>query len=189
MIRSLRLFVSGIFGHFWFWIPGVLLTSVDLYERFLRPVIPDLPQANLPPQAGPALLVLGVLGASFLTFHKLRQELITAQGQLDARSATEITRSGIGVVIASGNDLLRRMRTEINTASDKAAWLHTYDSWFEKAQEALKAQAATRHLLPGFQTPPRIWASDMLGKPGWASALIDTLTERIKQLDAIQRDL
>ena len=72
--RSLGLFASGILRQFWVWAPAFLLDPYDLWNRLVKPIIPQDQQFDLPwsPDWAPYVLVALIGWAALLTYHELR---------------------------------------------------------------------------------------------------------------------
>lgn len=84
MRQSLVQFARGIVNRFLFWVPGVVLALSDLYEQHIRMQLPDWarPEVKIDPSVGLWLIALGVLWASFLTYHELHQTGDAVRGRL-----------------------------------------------------------------------------------------------------------
>lgn len=77
VLQSLGEFLRGIGRRFWLWAPALLLDPFDLYDRIIKPALPEEWRVTIPFPSEPALYVLVglVVCAAVLTYHELRMHL------------------------------------------------------------------------------------------------------------------
>ena len=74
LLRSTSLLVRGVIKRFYLWAPVVVLDPFDLYDKLIKPLLPEGWKFDLPwsPDWAPLVLIALIVWAALLTFHELR---------------------------------------------------------------------------------------------------------------------
>jgi|SRR3972149_11281640 len=73
--ESTKLFLGGILKRFYYWIPPIFLDLFDLYNRYIKKLLPANYQQdiNMPYSLGLLIFILMILWAGLMTFHELHK--------------------------------------------------------------------------------------------------------------------
>lgn len=71
---SFKLFLIGFIKRFYFWIPTIFLEPIDLYNQYIKQLLPNGYQYDIkiPAKLGLILFILMIVGAVTSTYHELR---------------------------------------------------------------------------------------------------------------------
>lgn len=77
VLKSAGLFGAGILHRFWLWMPALIFDPFDLYDRIIKPQLPEKWRVDIPFPSDFAFyaLIALLLWAAILTYHEVRVKL------------------------------------------------------------------------------------------------------------------
>ena len=86
MLKSLYLFSLGILKYGWLFFVLVFLDIADVFEKFIKPHLPDKWQEiTMSPVIFWPIVGLGIFWAAFMTYHELRSKSANYEPGIDGR--------------------------------------------------------------------------------------------------------
>lgn len=136
--KSVRDFSVGILKRFYVWLPAVVLDPFDLYDRYVKPSLPDAYRLDFTPPPSVFFFVLMVLLAlaAILTYHDLNRRYADVTSRLDGMSARELAAvDEIGRLrsVAIRQLLNRRVKSD----ADLQEWVQAEAQWSEEVLRVL----------------------------------------------------
>ena len=137
LIHSLGLFIGGILRRAYYWGFALLLDPFDIYNRFIKPSLPEKWQAdmNLPNEWGFGALIGLLIWSAVLTYHELRQENI----QLKERARSNRPKQGFSDQLGFALHIGQTLRDALNNIGDAVI---SFPQWM-----VATPKARLRHLI------------------------------------------
>ena len=137
--ESARDFVAGIIKRFYFWLPAVLLDPFDVYDRYLKPSVPNAYRFDFSPPVAVFLgALVGLLGlAAIFTYHDLNSryaQAITKLVGLPKREREVIDR--VGALRHEG--VVRLLNRKVRSDADLDQWQADEVKWREEVLSVLR---------------------------------------------------
>lgn len=138
LLESARLFAVGILRRFYWWLAAFLLNPWDVYEKFVRDLLPTRFRADWPVGGTWTgyVFVAGLVVAAVLTYHELRIERIRAEERARRKQANE--RAVRILSRLRSNGIHRLFAKHVNEQEFVSIWLPRHERW---------KQVVERHLL------------------------------------------
>ncbi len=120
------LFLWGVLRRFYLWAPAILLHPFDLYNRYIRLLLPEGRRAewSLPATLFPYVLAVGLLWAAVLTYHEQR-----------GRSTEKHVLNTLGRLLDAADAIGNR---KVTTQEEYEQWVKDLNEWFKGTQSAIR---------------------------------------------------